>query len=145
MIILRLTRKLLGRVGRPTAVAAPSTTVLGDWFAQLVFVGHQRYVLLVSEHSRLPVIMPGRDLKNLARNFPGALAEVLQALFGIVLPLGTDVGARSPGNHPTVRTRSLGARQPSLTRASDRVRRSVVVRPDDGTARSYARNKASST
>ena len=80
MITLRLTRKLLGRVGPPTEVSEPSTTILGDWFAQLVFVGHQRYVLLVSEHSRLPVIMPGRDLKNLARNFPGALAEVLQAL-----------------------------------------------------------------
>lgn len=80
MITLRLTRKLLSRVGPPVAMSTPSTTILGDWFAQLVFVGHQRYVLLVSEHSRLPVIMPGRDLKNLARNFPGALAEVLQAL-----------------------------------------------------------------
>lgn len=80
MVILRLTRKLLSRVGPPAAVAAPCTTVLGDWFAQLVFVGHQRYVLLVSEHSRLPVIMPGRDLKNLARNFPGALAQVLHGL-----------------------------------------------------------------
>ena len=80
MVILRLTRKLLSRVGPPPAVAGPSTTVLGDWFAHLVFVGHQRYVLLVSEHARLPVIVPGRDLKNLARNFPGALAPVLHAL-----------------------------------------------------------------
>jgi hypothetical protein len=80
VVILRLTRKLLSRVGPLTAVSTPSTTILGDWFAQPVFVGHNRYVLLVSEHSRLPVIMPGRDLRNLARNFPGALAEVLQAL-----------------------------------------------------------------
>jgi hypothetical protein len=80
VVNLRLARKLLNRVGPPTTVAGPSTTILGDWYAQPVFVGHQRYVLLVSEHSRLPVIMPGRDLKNLARNFPGALAEVLQAL-----------------------------------------------------------------
>jgi len=80
VITLRLTHKLLSRVGPPTTVSTPSTTILGDWFAHLVFVGHQRYVLLVSEHSRLPVIMPGRDLKNLARNFPGALAEVFQAL-----------------------------------------------------------------
>ena len=48
MVILRLTRKLLSRVGPPTAVATPSTTVLGDWFAHLVFVGHERYVLLVN-------------------------------------------------------------------------------------------------
>ena len=80
MVILRLTRRLLSRGGPPTAVTKPSATVLGDWFAQLVSVGHKRYVLLVSEHSRLPVIMPGRDLKNLAFNFPDALAEVLHGL-----------------------------------------------------------------
>jgi hypothetical protein len=80
VVILRLTRKLLSRVGLPTAMTTPSTTVLGDWFAQLIFVGHERYVLLISEHSRLPVVMPGRDLKNLARNFPEALAEVLHGL-----------------------------------------------------------------
>ena len=80
MVVLRLTRKLLSRVGPPNAVATPSTTVLGDWFAHLVFVGHKRYALLVSEHSRLPVVMPGRDLKHLTRNFPGALAQVLHAL-----------------------------------------------------------------
>lgn len=80
MVILRLTRKLLNRVGPPSMVTTPSTTVLGDWFAHLVFVGRQRYVLLVSEHSRLPVMMPGRDLRNLTRNFPDALAQVLHAL-----------------------------------------------------------------
>jgi hypothetical protein len=62
VVILRLTRKLLNRVGPPTAVTKPSTTVLGDWFAQPVFVGRKRYVPLVSEHSRLSVLMPGRDL-----------------------------------------------------------------------------------
>ena len=80
MVILRLTLKLLSRVGPPTTVTEPSTTILGDWFADLVYVGHQRYVLFVSEHSRLPVIMPGSDLKNLTRNFPCYLSEVLQAL-----------------------------------------------------------------
>jgi hypothetical protein len=54
--------------------------VLRDWYANLVFVGHARFVLLVSERSRLPVVMPGRDVKNLARNFPAALAPVLVGL-----------------------------------------------------------------
>ena len=80
MVILRLTRRLLSRVGAPTAVTRPSTTVLRDWFAQPVSVGHKRYVLAVSEHSRLPIIMPGRDLNNLACNFPEALAQVLHGL-----------------------------------------------------------------
>ena len=43
-------------------------------------VGRQRFVLLISEHSRLPVLMAGRDLKHLAENFPDALAAVLWGL-----------------------------------------------------------------
>ena len=37
-------------------------------------------MLLISEHSRLPVLMAGRDLKHLAENFPDALAPVLWGL-----------------------------------------------------------------
>ena len=37
-------------------------------------------MLLISEHSRLPVLMAGRDLKHLADNFPDALAAVLWGL-----------------------------------------------------------------
>ena len=43
-------------------------------------VAHQRLVLLISEHSRLPVVMPARDVKHLAINFPDALAAVLWGL-----------------------------------------------------------------
>ncbi len=106
MITLRLTRKLLDRVGSPTAATEPSTTLLGDWYGQLVFVGHQRYVLLVSERSRLPVIMPGRDLKNLARNFPGALAEVLQALGVPRAAMRREVEASSEGVIAVTNSRS---------------------------------------
>jgi len=77
MVVLRCTRKLLARVGPPSEDPPPSTTALGDWYAQPVSVGRMRFVLLISEHSRLPVLMPGRDVKNLGRNFPNALAHVL--------------------------------------------------------------------
>ena len=40
----------------------------------------RRYVLLISERPRLPVLMPGRDLKHLAENFPDALAAALWGL-----------------------------------------------------------------
>ena len=80
MVVLRCTRKLLRYVGTPQTVSEPSTTILGDWFAQSVSIGHQRFVLLISKRSRLPVLMSGRDLKNLIRNFPDALAQVLDAL-----------------------------------------------------------------
>jgi hypothetical protein len=80
MLIIRCTRKLLVHVGPPTITYAYSTTRLGDFYAQPVNVGRRRFVLLISQHSRLPVVMPGRDLRHLADNFPAALARVLQAL-----------------------------------------------------------------
>jgi hypothetical protein len=80
MVALRCTKKLLARVGPPQEVSGPATTILGDWYAQPLAIGHQRLVLLISEHSRLPVLMAGRDLKHLAANFPDALAPVLWGL-----------------------------------------------------------------
>jgi hypothetical protein len=85
MVILRLTKKLLRLVGEPTIPVETSTTRLGDWTGNLFYVGRQRYVLLICEHSRLPVLMPGRDLRRLPQNFPGALSEVL---FGLGVPSG---------------------------------------------------------
>jgi hypothetical protein len=80
MVAIRCTRKLLARIGAPSPVIEPTTTILGDWYAQPVAVGHQRLVLLISEHSHLPVIMRGRDVKHLAKHFPDALERVLLGL-----------------------------------------------------------------
>jgi len=80
MLVLRCTQKLLKHTGPPVADPPASTTALGDWYAQPLAVGHQRYVLLVSERSRLPVLMPGRDVKHLAVHFPAALSRVLAGL-----------------------------------------------------------------
>jgi hypothetical protein len=80
MVALRCTKKLLARVGPPQEVSEPATTILGDWYACPLAVGHQRFVLLISEYSRLPVLMAGRDLRHLAANFPNALAAVLWGL-----------------------------------------------------------------
>jgi hypothetical protein len=85
MVAIRCTKKLLARVAAPQEVTRPATTILGDWYAKPLNVGHQRLVLLISEHSRLPVLMAGRDLKHLSDNFPDALA----VLWG----LGVDAAA----------------------------------------------------
>jgi len=80
MVTIRCTKKLLARIGAPAAETEPATTLLGDWHAGPMSIGHQRLILLISEHSRLPVIMPARDVKHLAANFPAALAQVLTGL-----------------------------------------------------------------
>jgi hypothetical protein len=86
MLVLRCTQKLLKRIGTADADPPQSTTALGDWFAQPLSVGHQRFVLLASEHSRLPILMPARDVKHLADNFP-------EALFGMLLAVGVPISA----------------------------------------------------
>jgi len=80
MVAIRCTKKLLARIGAPSPVTEPTTTLLGDWYARPVSIGHQRLILLISEHSRLPVILPGRDVQHLASNVPDALARVFLGL-----------------------------------------------------------------
>jgi hypothetical protein len=107
MIALRCTKKLLARVGPPQEVSEPSTTILGDWYACPLAVGHQRYVLLISEHSRLPVLMAGRDLKHLAINFPDALAPVLWGLGIDAAAVQREVEATREAVIATTNSRSL--------------------------------------
>ena len=80
MVTIRCTKKLLARIGAPAGEEIAPTTRLGDWHAKPVAIGHQRLILLISERSRLPVIMWARDVRHLARNFPDALAAVLWGL-----------------------------------------------------------------
>jgi len=66
-----------------TAVASAdaSTNVLGDWYANLLNHGPERHVVLVSERTLLPLIVPARKA-----DFPDKvgdqLAEVLRS-FGV--------------------------------------------------------------
>ena len=80
MLVIRCTRKLLDRAGPPVADPPPSTTLLGDWYAKPFGIAQRRYVVLVSAATRIAVLMPGRDLRNLTSNFPGALAVQLRLL-----------------------------------------------------------------
>jgi hypothetical protein len=81
MLVLRCTRKLLGRLPALLAPAdAVSTTVLGDWYATILMVRPVHLVLLVNERSRLPVVLPARELITLTERIPEAVAETLSDL-----------------------------------------------------------------
>jgi hypothetical protein len=64
VVILRATKKLLQRIGRPTLRDGDqSTTQLGQWYAAALFWKPQ-IALLINEPTLLPVLMPlrpGRD------------------------------------------------------------------------------------
>jgi hypothetical protein len=75
---LRCTGKLLARLGPVTEVARdPPTTVLGDWYGTLVYAPGMQLVLLVSERTLLPLVVPAREARTLAERLPVELGRAL--------------------------------------------------------------------
>jgi hypothetical protein len=81
MVVLRCTRKLLVRLKRTEVRAdVPSTTRLGDWYGNILRIGRHQHLLFISEHSRLPVVIPIREAKRVETIFPNAVCAVLAAV-----------------------------------------------------------------
>jgi hypothetical protein len=77
MFYLRCTKKLLDRIKPEISLSGESDTLLGNWYATVLFCKPQ-VALLVSEHTLLPVLMPLAPAATLARRFPSQLALVLK-------------------------------------------------------------------
>ncbi len=81
MFTLRCTAKLLKRLkASPDPSPPPSTTKLGDWYANLLFVDRQQLILCVSEVTRLPVLLRSRGEEPLAVRLANAVGGMLTAL-----------------------------------------------------------------
>lgn len=81
VFVLRCTQKLLDRLNStPDPEPAPSNTVLGDWYANLIRVGRIQVVLAVSERSLLPIVVPARDGRALVQRLCEALEPTLTAV-----------------------------------------------------------------
>ena len=80
MFTLRCTRALLKRLGQPTAEVLPPTTILGDWYANLLTIGRLRLVLCTSERTLLTVVVPSKELPRLPDRLRGAVARMLTRL-----------------------------------------------------------------
>ena len=81
MFAVRCTRKLLDR-GAPKALAAPvpPTTVLGDWYANIVFTRSEHLVVCVSERTLLPVVVAAKDVKRLPERVAAEAGMILTAI-----------------------------------------------------------------
>lgn len=86
MTILRCTGKLLRRLPKSlmnasqseaSADNARSSTVLGDWYATNLIVNRIHFVLAVSTHARLCVVLPGRDKSLLVLRFRNSVESLL--------------------------------------------------------------------
>lgn len=81
MFTLRCTQKLLDRIDLdPVADNPPATTVLGDWYANLVRAGRTQVILAVSERTLLPVVITAREARNMAHRLTDALEPMLLCL-----------------------------------------------------------------
>ena len=81
MLVVRGTKKFLDRVGQPEAEPPASTTVLGDWYATVLFWKPQ-VALFVNEPTLLPVLMPFAPTRTLLSRLPESV-ELALALQGL--------------------------------------------------------------
>jgi hypothetical protein len=81
MITLRCTRNLAKRVTlTPGADSQQPTNRLGDWYANLLNVGHRRLIHCVSEKSLLSVVLPAKDVRQFPSRLPEAVGSLLARL-----------------------------------------------------------------
>jgi hypothetical protein len=80
VLIARATRKLRQRLGSATPHDdEPSTTLLGEWYATLLPWRPQQLILLVNEHTLLPVLMPLAPSASVPSRIGPAIAANLAA------------------------------------------------------------------
>jgi len=85
MITLRCTQKLLKRLGATSNNETQSpTSVLGDWYANLIYTRPQQLVMCMNERSLLMVLLTARHSKTLTARFR---QSVLALLYRLKVPL----------------------------------------------------------
>jgi len=80
MIILRATRKIRQLSLEPVGSEVVSDTALGDWYVNRFIVDRRPLLLLVSSLSRLPIVTPARDVRNLPARIAGLVEDRLTRL-----------------------------------------------------------------
>ena len=110
MVTIRCTQKLLRRIRSETLVAAPdSDTLLGDWYANILFARTQHVILCVSERTLLPVVVPARAPAELGARLADSLQLLLRHLGVSQLHIESEVEKMDPVVFaPTRNKRLLG-------------------------------------
>jgi len=80
VVVLRCTQTLLKRLHQTPVDASASSTVLGDWYANILWAYRKPLVLAVSARTLLPVLLPARDPNSLGPRLAAALGHILAAL-----------------------------------------------------------------
>jgi hypothetical protein len=79
MYTLRCTRKLLRRIDdTPSGEAVSPTTMLGDWYANLLYLRPQQLVLAMNERTLLCVLVPAAPVATVAERLRLELGGLLR-------------------------------------------------------------------
>lgn len=76
MLLVRATKKLLDRIGQPDLDDEEPDTLLGQWYATVLFWRPQ-VALFVNDSTLLPILIPLAPSADLLRRFPAHVAAVL--------------------------------------------------------------------
>lgn len=76
MVTIRCTQKLLRRVASGPS-PPPSDTLLGDWYANVLFARPEQLILCLSERTLLPVVVTARAASTFGERLAKALHAVL--------------------------------------------------------------------
>lgn len=80
MVVLRATKKVLKALPESASETDSSDTALGDWYVNRLVVDRQPLLLLVSAESRLAILTPAREVKNLPKRIGEMVATRLRRL-----------------------------------------------------------------
>ena len=81
MFTLRCTHKLLRRgLAETSGPEHAPTTLLGDWYANVLFCRPQHLVLCISERTLLPIVVPAKDTKLLLARVHEAVSSTLATI-----------------------------------------------------------------
>jgi hypothetical protein len=87
------------------AVSHP-TTVLGNWYANAIFVKPQ-LVLLVNERTLFPVVMPLAPAATVMKRFPGSLRDILEARGIPAEFIDSETAAMAEGRYARTNSKSI--------------------------------------
>lgn len=78
MLTLRCTQKLLARgLASSGGAEEPPTTLLGDWYGNVLIRRPRHLVLCMSQRTLLPAILPAKDAKSIPVRLSDAVCIVL--------------------------------------------------------------------
>lgn len=108
MFTICCTQKLFKRTRLPVEpLEANSSNALGNWYADLLFLGHNQMLLFVNENSRLAIITPAKDARALVRHLSQYLAEFLQVMQVPQAWINAEIGEMQQARFSKTNSRSI--------------------------------------